>query len=149
MTNDREFVMAHERGFTLIELMVVVGIIAILSAIAIPTYGRYAYRARRPDGQELLLRIANAQERYYAVYNNYADLKTIGYSDTATTKSEKGNYQAAVFQGATNDWQSFVAIAVPSGAQIDDPCSSLSIDNTGGKRPTAGNAVANRYGRCW
>ncbi|MBB6186357.1 type IV pilin protein [Rhodanobacter sp. MP7CTX1] len=141
--------MKCKRGFTLVELMVVVAIIAILAAIAISTYGRYAYRARRPDGQELLLRIANAQERYYAVYNVYADLKTIGYSNTATVKSEKGYYEVVADQGGTNDWQSYVAIAVPSEVQINDACSSLSIDNTGNKLPAAGDVPANRNGRCW
>jgi type IV pilus assembly protein PilE len=149
MTRDGELVVKCRRGFTLVELMVVVAIIAILATIAIPTYGRYAYRARRPEGQELLLRIANAQERYYAVYNVYDDLKTIGYSDTVTTKSEKGHYQVAVVQGGTNDWQSYVAIAVPSGVQVGDACSSLSIDNTGSKLPAVNNASANRNGRCW
>jgi type IV pilus assembly protein PilE len=139
----------YKRGFTLLELMVVVAIVAILAAIAISTYGRYAYRARRPDGQELLLRIANAQERYYAVYNAYDDLQTIGYSNTASTKSEKGYYQVTVVQGGTNDWQSYVAIAVPGGVQISDACSSLSIDNTGSKLPAAGDAAANRNGCCW
>jgi type IV pilus assembly protein PilE len=137
------------RGFTLVELMVVVAIVAILAAIAIPTYGRYAYRARRPDGQELLLRIANAQERYYAVYNVYDDLKTIGYSNTAGTRSEKGYYEVVVVQGGTNDWQSYVAIAAPSGVQINDACSSLSIDNTGSKLPAVGDVTASRNGRCW
>ena len=141
--------MKYKRGFTLVELMVVVAIVAILSVIAIPTYGRYTYRARRPDGQELLLRIADSQERYYAVYNIYADLKTIGYSDAATAKSEKGYYQVAVVQGGTNDWQSYVAIAAPSGVQIKDLCSSLSIDNTGSKLPAVDDAAANRNGRCW
>jgi type IV pilus assembly protein PilE len=149
MTCDGELVVKYRRGFTLVELMVVVAIIAILAAIAIPTYGRYAYRARRPDGQELLLRIANAQERYYAVYNVYDDLQTIGYSHTITTTTEKGYYQVAVVHGGTNDWQSYVAIAVPGGAQIDDACGSLSIDNTGSKLPAVDNVAANRNGRCW
>ncbi len=141
--------MKYQRGFTLIELMVVVAIVAILAAIAIPAYGRYAYRARRPDGQELLLRIANAQERYYAVYNVYDDLKTIGYSITASTTTEKGYYRVVVVQGGTHDWQSYVAIAVPSGVQIDDSCGSLSVDNIGSKLPAVGDAAANRNGRCW
>jgi type IV pilus assembly protein PilE len=141
--------MNYKRGFTLVELMAVVAIVAILAAIALSTYGRYAYRARRPDGQELLLRIANAQERYYAVYNVYDDLKTIGYSNTASTRSEKGYYEVVVVQGGTNDWQSYVAIAVPSGLQINDACSNLQIDNTGSKLPAVGDATANRNGRCW
>ena len=66
MGNDRGFGMNRSHGFTLLELMIVLVIIAILAAIAIPAYGRYAYRAHRVDGQELLLRVANAQERYYS-----------------------------------------------------------------------------------
>ena len=141
--------MACKQGFTLIELMVVVAIVAILTAIAIPSYGRYAFRARRPDGQEELLRVANAQERYYAAYNSYADLKTIGYSDTTTTNSQKSFYQVAVTQGATNDWQSFAAAAKPQGVQMNDAFSSLSIDNTGTKLPAMGDVAANRNGHCW
>ncbi|GAI02651.1 unnamed protein product, partial [marine sediment metagenome] len=52
-----------KKGFTLIELMIVVAVIAILAAIAYPSYTRYVYRARRADGQDLLMRIAAAQER--------------------------------------------------------------------------------------
>jgi len=141
--------MTRKQGFTLIELMVVVAIVAILAAIAITSYSRYAFRARRPDGQELLLRIANAQERYYAAYNSYDELKTIGYSNTAVTNSQKGYYQASVTQGATNDWQSYVATAVPKGVQINDACSSLSIDNTGTKLPAMSDAAANSNGHCW
>jgi type IV pilus assembly protein PilE len=149
MIHDREPVMTYERGFTLIELMVVVAIIAILAAIAVSSYSRYAYRARRPDGQELLLRIANAEERHYAVYNNYADLTTIGYSNAITVNSDKGYYQVTVVLGASNDWQSYVASAAPLGAQSHDACGWLSIDNTGSKLPAAGDATANRNGRCW
>src|SRR5579875_1416722 len=111
MIETRSSTMERKRGFTLIELMVVVAIIAIIAAIAVPAYGRYAYRARRVDGQELLLRIANAQERYYATYNTYGDLKTIGYSSTTTANSEKQYYQASAAKGASGDWQSFVVTA--------------------------------------
>jgi type IV pilus assembly protein PilE len=149
MTDDCEPAMKHERGFTLIELMVVVAIMAILAAISISTYGRYAYRARRPDGQELLLRVANAEERYYAVYNNYADLTTIGYSNIVTINSDKGYYQVAVVQGPSNDWQSYVASAAPLGVQSHDACGRLSIDNPGSKLPAEGDAAAHRNGRCW
>ena len=78
--------MRRQSGFTLLELMIVLAVIAILSAIAIPTYVNYGYRARRGDGQELLLRVANAQERYYSTANTYGALDQIGFDDTQSAK---------------------------------------------------------------
>ncbi len=49
------------RGFSLIELMIVVAIIAILASLAYYNYGRYAFRARRVDGREMLMRVAAAE----------------------------------------------------------------------------------------
>ena len=134
------------RGFTLIELMIVVVVIAILAAIAIPSYGRYAYRARRVDGKELLLRIANAQERYYATFNRYGALTDIGYTNPAS--SEKGYYSVTVATSGTTA-QAYTATAARVGAQLKDVCGSLSIDNAGVKLPDASNLTANSNGPCW
>jgi type IV pilus assembly protein PilE len=147
---NRGSLMTHARGFTLLELMIVVVIIAILAAIAIPAYGRYAFRAHRPDGQELLLRIANAQERFYATSNKYGSLTDLSYSDPAV--SEKGYYSVAVVVGADpagNTSQVFTATATPVGAQANDACGALSIDNVGTKLPAATDAAHNSNGPCW
>lgn len=135
------------RGFTLVELLVVVAIIAILASLAVPAYGRYAYRARRAEGKELLLRIANAQERYYATYNRYGKLTDIGYADPAL--SEKGYYQVTVALPAGTAPQSFSATATPVLAQAKDACGALVLDSTGSKTPLASNASANSNGACW
>lgn len=142
-------------GFTLIELMVVVAVIAILAAIAIPSYSRYVYRARRIDGQQLLLKIATAEERYYALNNKYAVLSAVGFSSDTVT-SEKGYYTATVptsalaaatINGVSAAAQSFTATATPVGAQANDQCTSLVIDNTGAKTYTPTSGVTN--GTCW
>lgn len=138
--------MRHARGFTLIELLVVVAIIAILAAIAVPAYGRYAFRARRVDGQELLLRIANAQERYYATYNKYGALADIGFADPA--ESEKGYYSVTVNLPAAGKGQAFTAIATAVGVQAHDACGALTIDSTGTKTPGP-NDAGNSNGNCW
>jgi len=138
--------MAHMRGFTMLELMIVVVIIAILASIAIPTYGRYAIRAHRPDGQELLLRIANAQERYYATSNQYGSLTAIGYTNPAI--SEKGYYSVTVAIAADpagSSSQAFTATAAPLGGQTKDDCQNLTITNTGVK-DSSGTTT---NGSCW
>ncbi|WP_130620392.1 type IV pilin protein [Dyella amyloliquefaciens] len=138
------------RGFTLIELMVVVAIVAILAAIAIPSYSRYTYRARRAEGQALLMHIANAQERYYAVQHRYGDLVAIGYASTASALSESGHYLAQVtLQDTNGEGQAYVATATGQGMQGADVCGALSIDNTGTRLPGASDASRNSNGRCW
>lgn len=139
--------MRKKRGFSLIELMVVLAIIAILAAIAIPAYGRYAYRARRVDGQELLLRIANAQERFYAANNHFGSLADIGYT---SLNSEKGYYVASsdVAAGSTSA-QAYTATATPQGAQLKDVCGPLTITDAGVKSPLATSASSAINGHCW
>jgi type IV pilus assembly protein PilE len=132
------------RGFTLVELMIVVAVIAILAAIAFPAYQRYAFRARRPDGQKLLTAISLAEERYYALRNTYADLATIGF---ANTTSDSGHYTASVTVSAVNTiaGQAYVATATPVGAQQKDACGALTLNNAGVK----GQSGTTANGSCW
>jgi type IV pilus assembly protein PilE len=141
----RGVAMGRMRGFTLLELMIVVVIIAILAAVAIPTYGRYAFRAHRADGQELLLRIATAQERQYATANAYGSLTEVGFSDPAI--SEKGFYSVTVV--ASSSSHAFVATATPVGGQANDVCGPLTINNAGVKTPGPASASSNSNGSCW
>jgi len=57
------------RGFTLVELMIVVAIVGIIASIAYPSYERYVTRSKRSDGMAALMSLANAMERYKV--NNY------------------------------------------------------------------------------
>lgn len=136
------------RGYTLLELMIVVVIVSILAALAIPAFGRYAFRAHRVDGQELLLRIANAQERYYATNNHYGTLAEIGFS--SSTGSEKGYYVASMdIASSSTATQAYIVQATPQNAQATDACGILTINNAGVKTPLASSASSNSNGSCW
>ncbi|WP_283255900.1 type IV pilin protein [Dyella humicola] len=135
--------MRRVHGFTLIELMVVVAIIAVLAAFAVPAYSRYGYRARRTDGQELLLRIATAQERYYATYNKYGALADLGFADPAL--SDNGFYSVSLSNQTTS---TYMATATPRSAQQSDACGSLQLDGMGTKTSAAAGNVSSN-GNCW
>jgi type IV pilus assembly protein PilE len=140
-----------QRGFTLIELMIVVAIIAILAAIAVPWWGRYTYRARRTDGQKILMHVAQAEERYFTDYNKYTVTPSdLGYTGTIT--SENGYYTVALGTPASSSvGTAYVATATPvaSSPQANDACGPLSIDNTGVKKPLPTDAAHNGNGSCW
>jgi type IV pilus assembly protein PilE len=142
--------MRRTRGFTLIELMIVVAIIAILAAIAVPWWGRYTYRARRADAQKMLVHVAQAEERFYTDYNHYPlTASSLGYANDAPT-SENGYYTLSLaLPTATSTGQGYTATATPQGAQADDKCGKLSIDSTGQKSPDPTDTSANSNGRCW
>ena len=127
------------RAFTLIELLIVVAIVAILAAIAYPSYTNYAYRTRRADGKEFLMRIAAAQERYFTNLNKYASMGTLGLGTT----SEQGYYTVDVALG-TGD-QTYTLTASPQGPQAPDQCANLTLNNTGYK-DKSGNE---NNGKCW
>ncbi|MBS0381895.1 MAG: prepilin-type N-terminal cleavage/methylation domain-containing protein [Proteobacteria bacterium] len=143
--------MRRRRGFTLIELMIVVAIIAVLAAIAVPWYGQYTFRARRGDAQKMLVHIAQAQERFYTDYNHYPlTASSLGYN-TNSPVSENGYYVLAslALPSATSAGQGYVATVKPQGTQTKDACGNLSIDNTGQKLPAPTDTAKNRNGSCW
>jgi type IV pilus assembly protein PilE len=139
--------MDRSRGFTLLELVIVTTIVAILAALAVASYGRYALRAHRADAHQILMAIAHGEERWYATYNRYTDdLSKFGYDNPGI--SPHGYYEVTlVVTGATS--QGYVATAMPINSQAGDVCGSLSIDNRGNKAPDRNDGVANGNGNCW
>jgi type IV pilus assembly protein PilE len=135
------------RAFTLLELTIVVLVIAILSVIAVTSYTRYGYRARRADGKELLLRVANAQERYYATFNKYGGDPVTGDLKFGSTSSEKGYYTVTI--SGSDLTKAYTATVTPQGDQARDVCGALSIDSTGTKLPAATDTAKNKNGNCW
>ena len=137
-------------GFTLLELMIVVIVIAILATLAIYNYSRYGFRSRRVDGQNLLTTIAAAEERYYNNFNQYTSSITaaapngLGFS---SANSDRGYYSASVALGAGN--LTYTIKAAPQGTQTNDACGSLTLDNASNKTPAIGAMPQSSNGNCW
>jgi|SRR5689334_6465925 len=137
------------RGFTLIELMIVVAVMAVLAALAYNSYGNYTFRARRADGREMLMRVAAAEERFFTNFNTYSASITNaaaagGLGFTAAT-SEKGYYAiGAPVLGAGG--ATYQLAAAPQNVQTADACGSLTLTDTGVKGQTGSNTA---NGSCW
>jgi type IV pilus assembly protein PilE len=139
--------MERSRGFTLLELIIVMAIFAILAAVATASYARYAFRSHRSDAHQVLLGIANDEERWYATYNHYTeDLSKFGFDEVAI--SPHGYYEVSVTVDG-GPGQAYVVVATPIRAQAGDACGALSIDSQGRKFPARDDVQANTNGFCW
>jgi type IV pilus assembly protein PilE len=113
---------ATSRGFTLIELMIAVAILAIVAAIALPLYNQYSMRTYRAEVQADLLACAQALERYAAINFNYAGSEAVyAAGDLCDPQSVQLNRYAIVVDAA-DDGSTFLITATPEdpGPMADD-----------------------------
>ncbi|MDT8399015.1 MAG: type IV pilin protein [Pseudomonadales bacterium] len=137
------------KGFTLIELMVVVAIIGLLAVVAIPGYRDSVRKSNRADAQIMLSRLATLEERYFFRSNQYtddfADLVP-GATSGLPLASDGGHYSIALsLTGGGSGW-SMTATAVGNQA-ADSACASLTLNSLGNK--TALNAGGTASSECW
>jgi prepilin-type N-terminal cleavage/methylation domain-containing protein len=99
------------RGFTIVELLIVVVIIGILAAIAGPAYSRHRYRALAVEASEVLSQIANAQESYRSEFNMYSDVSNDFSLASPTTEGARGTLGTW--------WPALGAPAAGTNGQVD------------------------------
>lgn len=128
----------HQKGFTLIEVMIAVAIIGILAAIAFPSYQDYVRKARRADAKEALLRVQLEQEKWRANNATYSSALTMPTLDYYTIMSAAGPGPTAT---------DYTVTATATGSQVHDSqggtsCATLIIT-------VAGGAETRTHEDCW
>jgi len=103
------------KGFTMIELMIVVAIIGILAAIAIPLYNSYTNRAKRVEAEEHLMNVATLEEDYFNSYRRYIA------EDPGSTESSKvlSKYYGAELGGTPNKNYKIVVTVSSNGSSYE------------------------------
>ncbi len=141
-------------GFTLIELLIVIVVLGILTAVAVPTYQAHTARANRAEAKAALMQAAQLMERNYSTANCY------NYRTPATCAAQAGAAMAIAIQvpagpaaaarynialSAVNR-SSFTLRATRSGTMSNDPCGDFTLTHTG-TQGLIGNTLS--FAECW
>ena len=148
-------------GFTLIEVMIVVAIISLLAAIALPSYQSYVARSNRAAAKTQLLQAAQYMQRFYAANDRYdadragnnniwsimpaAMLRSPADGTPLYEISNSGTHSSTANEG------DFVLIMRPmaDGSMAADKCGGLTINQAGAKGITISNPAASLVAECW
>lgn len=125
------------KGFTLIELMMTVAILAIIIAVAVPAYNNQIQKTRRADAQSGLLDAAQALERCFTRNNTYVECDVRNVSPDGfyhiNANLQVTGYLLSADPGGEN----------ASGQQDGDPCGTFTLDHRGNK------SAGSETDRCW
>lgn len=133
---------ARTHGFTLIELMVVVAMIAILAALAVPAYQDFVRKARRADAKRDLTALQLAQERWRA--NNVAYTATLGPAGLNWSSTTTEGYYSLAITAADATTYNITAAPVTGKSQTKDSCGTFAVNQSG---PNTTGSYAKE--ECW
>jgi type IV pilus assembly protein PilE len=128
-------------GFTLIELMIVVAVVAILSAVAYPSYQDQVRKSRRAQAKADLVEYAQLAERWHTTNNTYEGF-TLPTNQSPREAGAPSRYGLVI--NTTQSTFTITATATSSGGQDKDKCGNLGINQAGVKTNSAGT-----LSDCW
>ena len=127
-----------QQGFTLIEVVVVMAVVAILAAVAIPNYSEYVMRSHRSEAQSFISDVANRQSQFFLDRRSYA--ATVAALNMTVPAEVATRYTVSIAT-VVGPPAGFQVTATPMGPQATDRCGLLTIDQAGTR--TAATT------RCW
>ena len=147
--------MKSKAGFTLVELLIVMAIVAILGVIAVPGYRNYVVGARQNSAQQALLRMAGAMENCYSMNQTYEGC--FGTGNSGVTDFLRANDLENYYRLADNTnvtARDFTVAVQATGGQFNDVafnCKVLAVDRLGRKliAPSGGELSVDANNTCW
>ena len=112
--------MKKRRGFTLLELMIVVAVIAVLATIALSSYSKQIRKSRRAEAKQVLSDLGLKDEKWRAYHKTYGSIASIGGAATSSF------YTIALASNATSQ-TAYTFTATPTGDQLKDSCGTLTL----------------------
>jgi type IV pilus assembly protein PilE len=143
-------------GFTLVELLTVIVIVAILVSVAVPSYNAQTRKSRRTEARTALLDIAGREERFFSTHNAYTDTPSeLGYGtdDEFPVTVGSGYYEVSVEKtdASADDPATFTLTASPvagKGQDKDGQCNSFTVTQTG-KQTAEDKSGTDTTATCW
>jgi type IV pilus assembly protein PilE len=126
------------------ELLVTVAIVTVVTSIALPSYKNHVIRSHRGDAMAALLRVANAQEKFYLQNNTYTD----DLADLNIDGTDHGYYDLAITAADVNGFTATAETANGGPQEDDDACNRYQIDSTGARSASDGGGGDNTT-YCW
>jgi type IV pilus assembly protein PilE len=145
MFRERHSIPRDGSGFTLIEIMIVVAIIALLAGVALPAYMESVRKARRSDARIALTTCSQYMERYNTENSTqgYVSASLTGASAVCPSTSENKYYNLTL---PAPTIKTYTLTAAPTGGQAIDKCGSYTLTETGKRDVYGGSLTA---ADCW
>lgn len=128
----------HLHGFSLMEVIIVMVILGVIAAIAIPNYSEYVLRGYRSSAQAFISDVASRQTQFFLDRRAYAT--TVAALNMTAPAEIAARYDVAIATAAGPP-ATFTVTATPTGTQAPDRCGAMTVDQAGNKGAAAT--------RCW